>query len=72
MDVTKIYLDMDGVLCSFNKRYEELFNESPSTSRDRKNFSPNWNTFIEGKNFATLDWNPGGQELLAYVKLFLM
>lgn len=68
MAITKIYLDMDGVLCSFNKRYEELFGESPGTSRDRKNFSPNWKTFIEGKNFATLDWNPGGQELLAYVK----
>ncbi len=24
--------------------------------------------FIEGENFATLDWNPGGQELLAYVR----
>lgn len=68
MAITKIYLDMDGVLCSFNGRYEELFNESPKSSRDRKNFSPNWSTFIQGGNFATLDWNPGGQELLEFVK----
>ena len=59
---------MDGVLCSFNKRYEELFGESPDESRSKKNFSPNWKKFIEGENFATLDWNPGGQELLAYVR----
>ena len=68
MVVNKLYLDMDGVLCSFEKRYLELFDESPGSSRDRKNFSSNWTKFIEGENFATLDWNPGGQELLAYVR----
>ena len=59
---------MDGVLCSFENRYLELFDESPNSSRSRKNFSSNWTKFIEGENFATLDWNPGGQELLAYVR----
>ena len=68
MGVSKLYLDMDGVLCSFENRYLELFGESPGSSRDRKNFSDNWKKFIEGENFATLDWNPGGQELLAYVR----
>ena len=68
MGVSKLYLDMDGVLCDFDKRYFELFGESPGSSRDRRNFSGNWIEFIEGENFATLDWNPGGQELLAYVR----
>ena len=68
MGVSKLYLDMDGVLCSFENRYLELFDESPGLSRDRKTFSSNWIKFIEGENFATLDWNPGGQELLAYVR----
>jgi hypothetical protein len=68
MGVSKLYLDMDGVLCSFENRYLELFGESPNSARARKNFSPNWTKFIEGENFATLDWNPGGQELLAYVR----
>jgi hypothetical protein len=68
MAVSKLYLDMDGVLCSFENRYLELFGESPNSARARKNFSPNWTKFIEGENFATLDWNPGGQELLAYVR----
>ena len=68
MGVGKLYLDMDGVLCDFDKRYFELFGETPGSSRDRRNFSGNWIEFIEGENFATLDWNPGGQELLAYVR----
>ena len=68
MDVIKLYLDMDGVLCDFDKRYIELFDETPGSSRDKRNFSGNWIEFIEGENFATLDWNPGGQELLAYVR----
>jgi len=68
MAITKLYLDMDGVLCNFEKRYFELFDESPSLSRNRKSFSSNWTKFIEGENFATLDWFEGGQELLAYVR----
>jgi hypothetical protein len=45
-----------------------LFNESPGSSRDRKQFSNNWTVFIEGKNFETLDWWPGGPELITYVQ----
>jgi hypothetical protein len=63
----KIYLDMDGVIANFEKRYIELFNESPGSSRDRKEFSNNWTTFIEGKHFETLDWWPGGPELITYL-----
>jgi hypothetical protein len=63
----KIYLDMDGVVANFEKRYIELFNESPGSSRDRKEFSNNWTKFIEGKNFETLDWWPGGPELITYL-----
>ena len=58
---------MDGVVANFEKRYIELFNESPGSSRDRKEFSNNWTKFIEGKNFETLDWWPGGPELITYL-----
>jgi len=64
----KLYLDMDGVIANFEKRYIELFGESPGSSRDRKSFSNNWTIFIEGKNFETLDWWPGGPELITYVQ----
>jgi hypothetical protein len=63
----KIYVDMDGVLANFEKRYIELFRESPGESRAGKEFSENWTTFIEGKNFETLDWWPGGPELITYL-----
>jgi hypothetical protein len=65
----KIYVDMDGVLANFEKRYIELFHESPDSNgqRERKEFSQNWTTFIEGKNFETLDWWPGGPELVTYL-----
>jgi hypothetical protein len=65
----KIYVDMDGVLANFEKRYIELFRESPDSNgqRERKEFSQNWTTFIEGKHFETLDWWPGGPELITYL-----
>ncbi|NBP69791.1 MAG: hypothetical protein EBR30_03400 [Cytophagia bacterium] len=68
MKVKKLYLDMDGVIANFDKRYHELFNESPADSRENKNFSPNWTTFVEGKNFATLEMFPGAEELLQFVR----
>lgn len=68
MKVKKLYLDMDGVLAHFDKRYHELFDESPADSRENKNFSPNWTTFVEGGNFATLDKFPGADELLKFVR----
>jgi hypothetical protein len=58
---------MDGVLANFEKRYIELFRESPGESRNGKEFSTNWPTFIEGKNFETLEWWPGGPELITYL-----
>jgi hypothetical protein len=58
---------MDGVVANFEKRYIELFRESPGESRNGKEFSVNWTTFIEGKNFETLDWWPGGPELVTYL-----
>jgi len=64
----KLYLDMDGVIANFEKRYIELFGESPGSSRDRKQFSNNWTVFVEGKNFETLNWWPGGPELITYVQ----
>lgn len=63
-----LYLDMDGVLCDFNKRYTELFGEEAASTRERKEFTDNWRIFIENGNFATLDWHPGADELLKYVR----
>ena len=59
---------MDGVLCDFNKRYTELFGVEAASTRERKEYTPQWKEFIEGGNFAKLDWFPGAIELLDYVR----
>lgn len=66
--IDKIYLDMDGVLCDFEKRYTELYNEAPNSSRDKKNWSKNWTDFVMTKQFESLDIFPGAIELLLYVR----
>ena len=70
MKISKIYLDMDGVLCFFEKRWHELYNESPKESRDRKEFTGNWDHFCTTGQFETLDWFPGGQELLKFIRKY--
>ena len=65
---TKIYLDLDGVICNFEKRYEEMFGVKPADARDFKEFSPNWTKFIENQQFESLDWYPGGQMLLGFIR----
>ena len=68
MKVTKLYLDMDGVLCNFEKRFTELYGEDALGSRDRKNFTTNWPNFIMDGNFENLEWFPGGKELLEFIQ----
>lgn len=65
----RIYLDMDGVLTDFNKRFTELFGGRPEQTEDRKeHFYKNWPTFVEGGNFATLEMHPDAPRLLEVVR----
>ena len=68
MKVTKLYLDMDGVLCNFEKRFTELYGKDALGARDRKNFTTNWPNFIMDGNFESLEWFPGGKELLDFIQ----
>ncbi len=61
--ITKIYLDMDGVLSDFNKRFVEIHAIDPEQVRGTFTESHQWDTFVEGGHFETLDWFPGGIEL---------
>lgn len=65
--IKTIYLDMDGVICNFIGRYEELFEMGPDEARDRKEFSSQWAKFVTTEQFKTLDWWPGGQRLLHFI-----
>ncbi len=58
---------MDGVLADFEKRYQELFGRTPREARDKKEFDPDWTSFVEGGNFATLDTWKGSEKLLAFI-----
>lgn len=64
------YLDMDGVLADFESRFAERYGEDALKLREKKMRTEFWPDFIKNKQFETLDWFPGGQELLAFVKSF--
>jgi hypothetical protein len=61
--IKKIYVDMDGVLCNFERRYRDRFGDI--TEHDRKTvFKPNFAKFIESAQFATLDLMDDALELI--------
>ena len=53
-----IYVDMDGVLADFRKRYIELFDADPMDSHKHKKMRDNWNKFVDDDGFQTLDMMP--------------
>ena len=57
MKIAKIYVDMDGVLCNFEKRYKELYGIVDDRDR-KKRFRPNFTNFIETGQFGTLEPMP--------------
>jgi len=59
---------MDGVLTNFHERFAELYGPEALGFRDKKNFTVYWPDFIQNKQFEKLDWFPGGQELLKYLR----
>lgn len=67
--IKKIYLDMDGVLADFEKKFIEYYGFLSLAKRDRKEWSKDWEDFIlNKKGFEKLDWFPGGHKLLDAVR----
>ena len=62
-----IYVDMDGVLSDFERRYVELFNHPPGEKRDNK-FGERWRTLVDDQHFASFDWMPDASILLYYLE----
>lgn len=61
--ITRLFIDMDGVLCDFLKRFTELFGMEPERDYPSKNkakelYKQQFKEFIAGDNFATLDPMP--------------
>ena len=67
VSVTKIYVDMDGVLADFEKRYKEIFGRDISRDRKDNNFENNFILLINNNHFATLDKMNDFHELVSYL-----
>ena len=67
-NITKIYLDMDGVIADFDKRYKELYKIAPRDADTYKTFDKFFTTFIAERQFATLDLMPDALALIEYLK----
>ena len=64
---TKIYLDLDGVIANFAKRYKEMFHITPQEADRNRNFGSYFDTFIGTKQFASLDMMPDARLLLDHL-----
>lgn len=61
--IKTVYVDLDGVLCDFLKRFKELYGVEPERDYPSKNkakdaYKQQFKDFIAGDNFATLDPMP--------------
>lgn len=68
-----IFVDMDGVLTNFEKKYIEVCGMSPKDGRDSKTkgvFRDNWNKFIDLDSFKYLDYFPGAEQLISTLDTF--
>jgi hypothetical protein len=66
--ITKIYLDMDGVIADFDKKYKELYKIAPRDADTYKTFDKFFTTFIAERQFAKLDLMPDAMELINYLR----
>ncbi|MHB8123398.1 MAG: hypothetical protein ACYDG4_14725 [Desulfuromonadaceae bacterium] len=57
----KIWVDLDGVLCDFDRAYKELHGIAPKEAGFSKE---RWLKFIEASGFANLEFAHGAQELI--------
>ena len=66
--ITKIYLDMDGVIADFDKRYKARYKMEPREAEEHKEFDKFFTQFINDGEFATLDLMPDAMELINYLR----
>jgi len=63
-----IYLDMDGVIADFVKRYKEMYHMEPTEAENKKEFNKYFDEFIKTNQFATLDKMPGTDTALEFLR----
>jgi len=66
--ISCIYLDLDGVVADFVKRYKELYRMEPKEAEKNKKFDSFFDEFIGTNQFATLDLMPGAMEGIEFLR----
>ena len=67
MKIETLYIDMDGVIANFEKRFKEKFKKYPKETRDNKEFGGYFEKFIRDGEFSNLELMPDAIELLDFV-----
>ena len=71
--ITEIFVDLDGVLADFYKRFDELYKtpaeiDYPSNTKKKAAFVKKFHNFIASGQFATLDFMPDSELGLKFLR----
>lgn len=68
----KIYCDMDGVICDFDKRFEQFGGMSPEEYENRFGTKKFWELInkIGEKFWSKIPWTPEGKILWSYIEKY--
>lgn len=66
--IESIWLDMDGVIADFVKRYKEMYRMEPREAEGKKKFNHFFDEFIKTNQFATLDMMPGAMMGIEFLR----
>ena len=66
----KIYIDMDGVLCDFDKKFKEISGEDFIEYSDKYGWNKTWKTIEKSgiEYWSEMEWNGGGKKLWNFLK----
>lgn len=66
--ISCIYLDMDGVIADFYKRYFERYKLAPREAEKKKEFNKYFDEFIDTQQFATLEMMDGAMDGIEFLR----
>ena len=66
--ISCVYLDMDGVIADFRKKYKELYSLEPEVAERQKKFRSLFDQFIKANGFANLDKMPDADLGLQFLR----
>jgi len=68
----KIYCDMDGVLCDFEKQFIKFFGMTPDEYDAEHGRTAFWKAIDDAgvRYWAGMDWMPEGKKLWSYIEKY--